>query len=418
MRLAALLFAAILGSSAGTNDVAMSLLRDWIAMVDLHSPGEHDAAITALSEWSLADLDLMQAYVNALTDVPRHSTARDRRRSTISTNDLHVIRNRMQDLQRRGDFDRFRIRAALLHTDAAMFGSFKMTVAQPPPPGVTRYRPSRRVDVLSHDGEVKQYQMANPHWEYARELLDALPKIPERDPVVARWYRAIGAHFMRQRAFAEALDHFEAARAVAAGDPGVLYGEACLEEIFGSPRIQDYVRVTSKTGVFIRGVSSSQSHFRKAADLLRKALAAQPGFVEARLRLGRLLVEQKQPAEALTHLQEVVSGPEAANLHYFAHVFSGDALIALDRPSDARTAYERALDLFPSAQAAHLGLATSLRLMGDRQSAAAAVLSTVTLAAGTRDEEDEPWWDYYDGDAAGVERLLAELRAPYLGSRK
>lgn len=418
MRLTALLLAAILSTSAGNNSRAMELLGDWIVAVDQHTVGEHDAAITALSEWSLADLDLMQAYVNALTGVPRNTTARERRRSTISLGDLQLIRERIRDLRLRGDFDRFRKRAALLHTDAAMFGSFKMTVEQPLPAGVKRDQRSRRVDVLSKDGEVQSYQLANPHWEYARDLLDALPKTPERDPIVAQWYRAIGAHFMFQRSFAEAIDHFEAARVVVPNDPGVLYGEACLQEVFGAPRMQDYVRVAIQRGVVIRDISSPRSHFRRATEMLRKALAAKPDFIEARLRLGRLLVEQKIYDEALTHLREVAGASRSSSLFYYAHIFMGDAALALDRPADARAAYERALDRYPSAQAAHLGLAAALRLLGERQSAVDAVMSTATLPADARDEGDEPWWDYYYGDAADVDRLLEELRTPYRERRK
>ena len=30
----------------------------------------------------------------------------------------------------------------------------------------------------------------------------------------------------------------------------------------------------------------------------------------------------------------------------------------------------------------------------------------------------DPWWDYYDGDAAQVTELLAELRAPFTSPRQ
>ena len=63
-------------------------------------------------------------------------------------------------------------------------------------------------------------------------------------------------------------------------DPLVLYGEACLQETLGAPRIQNYVRVTTlPNGLVIQGVSSPQTHLRRAESLLRKALAADSHFV-------------------------------------------------------------------------------------------------------------------------------------------
>jgi hypothetical protein len=38
---------------------------------------------------------------------------------------------------------------------------------------------------------------------------------------------------------------------------------------------------------------------------------------------------------------------------------------------------------------------------------------TLTAPPRTRDAMDDPWWEYYEGDAANVERLMGELRAPF-----
>ena len=397
------------------DDRSMRLLDDWIAAVDEHTAGEHDAALARIAAWREDDLETMLDYVQALAGLRTNTSDRARRREHLtSRGELGAIVKLSEHLKSRGGFDRFLTRAVLLHTDLAMFGSARVTAA-PRPPGARRLpnQPTRRIDVLSQDGQVLQYQLANPHWQYARDLLDALPRTPQRNPVVAQWYRAIGSHFMLQRSFAEAIDHFEAARGTVPDDPDVLYGAACLEELFGAPRIQDYVRVATQQGVIIRSVSSPQSHFKRAAEMLRKALAARPDFSEARLRLGRLLVEQENYDEALTHLQQVTASAKDSTLIYYAEIFSGDAALGLGRPAAARTAYERALDQYPSAQAAHLGLAAALRLLGERQAAVDAVMSTVTLPSKARDEDDEPWWSYYEGTPAEVDRLLASLRAPY-----
>jgi tetratricopeptide (TPR) repeat protein len=239
--------------------------------------------------------------------------------------------------------------------------------------------------------------------------------VPVRDPFVGRWYRAVGAYFARERRFSDAILHFDRARTVAPGDAGVLYGEACLQETLGAPRVQDYVRVTVlPNGLSIRGVLSPHTHFRSAETLLRKALAVDPAFVEAGLRLGRVLTRLDKHDEALTHLQKAQSSDDPATA-YYAHLFAGDATHALGRLDEARRHYQAAIDVFPESQAARLALGVVLRSTGDRAAALAAI--EPILGAPSRGPDDDPWWEYYDGDAAQVDRLLEELRAPFTGPR-
>ena len=258
--------------------------------------------------------------------------------------------------------------------------------------------------------------LGNLHWDFAMDLLEALPATPKRDPMVAQWYRAIGAHMVSQRQFAEAVQHFDRARRLNLDDANVLFGEACLQETLGAPRIQDYVRVTTlPNGLFFTDVTSAATHWRRAETLLRRALTIDPGLADARLRLGRVLIVQERHEEGLQALQRAISESRDRLLTFYAHLFSGDAELSLGRPDDARISYERAIALYPDSQAAQIGLASALRTAGDAD-ALAAVLPTLT-----RDEArdgDDPWWDYYFGDAVNVDALLEQLRAPYLHPRQ
>ena len=248
------------------------------------------------------------------------------------------------------------------------------------------------------------------------DVLDSLPAKPARDPIVGQWYRAIGAHFARERRFADAMVHFDRARGLVPEHPGVLYGEACLQETLGAPRIQNYVRVTTlPNGLFIQGVSSPQTHYRRAESLLRKALAADPELVEASLRLGRVLTQLQRHDEALPHLRKAIASATDPAMTYYAHLFMGDATQALGQLDEARRQYENAIAIFPDSQAARLALGFVLRSLGDRAAARAAI--DPALAPSPRSPDDDPWWDYYDGDAGQVERLLAELRAPFTKPR-
>jgi len=416
VRLTALLLSFTIASSAD-NERAMGMLNDWIVMVDRHAAGERDEPLAKIAAWSVDDLDMMRAYLAAVTEVPVDSRERSLRRQQISGADLNLIRERSENLRRRG-FDDFRRRAAILHTDAALLESMPVVV---PPPTARAQQPAWRrdeaepaVDVKSFDGRIERYEIANPHWQIAMDLLEALPAKPQRDGMVAQWYRAVGAHFAHQHAFADAMRHFERARRVVPDDPDVLFGEACHQETMGAPRIQNLNRVTTlPNGLVIRGVDAADKHHQRAEALLKRALAARPEFVDARLRLGRVLAEQRQYEAALPHFARVVAESRDPKLVYYAHLFAGDAALALDRAAESRASYERALAEYPDAQAARLGLGAALRAAGYREAAFAAVMTTLIVAPETRDTFQDPWWEYYEGDAANVERLLRELRAPF-----
>jgi len=408
MRAAALLLV-MFAAPASAPDPQVVAMREWIAAVDAHRLGEHDAALDRIGAWSFDQLD---RNIRAIDVLVNPSSGRTVGRLAYTNSAIGAeIEKIGRDLRERTDINTFRKRAALFHTDSALMISSPIVVGRLPPASAGRRSyDTRRVDVLSSDGQVERYQISNPHWDYARLLLRSIPARPQRDPIVARWYRAVGSYFIFHRLFADARDHFEEAADVVPDDPDVLYGRACLQEIFGAPRIQDYVRIARQTGVSILDVTTPRSHFRRAEGMLRQALGARPDFPEAHLRLGKVLAELDDRDEALTHWQQVLASTKDAGLSYYAHLFTADVMLSLDRAEDARAAYEHALDLFPSSQAAHLGLGAALRMMGDRTGALAAVLETATVPPNTRDQSHEPWWNYYDGDEIDVEFLLGQLR--------
>ena len=263
---------------AGADERGVLRLRGWIDAVDKHAAGQTDAALGVVTAWTYEDLEVMRPYVEALFGLPAaQRSARAMRRRSLGSNDTAALALLTRSLLGRGDFVVFMKRAAILHTDAALLGGMPLVVTPPSALKSDARQQQRNVDVLSHDGQVTHFELQNLHWEYAMDVLEALPAKPAPDPFAGQWYRAIGAHFARQGQFADAIRHFQRARRVAAQHAGVLYGEACLQETLGAPRIQDYVRVTSlPNGLIIRGIESPQSHLRRAESLLRKALAADP----------------------------------------------------------------------------------------------------------------------------------------------
>jgi tetratricopeptide (TPR) repeat protein len=106
--------------------------------------------------------------------------------------------------------------------------------------------------------------------------------------------------------------------------------------------------------------------FEDAAQLLQRAVTIAPADVGARNALAMCLQRLDRPAEALKHLDELLS--RDANLA-FAHANRGNALIALGALGQARTSHLRALELEPGNFAAAAALASIATHRGEHQEA-------------------------------------------------
>jgi tetratricopeptide (TPR) repeat protein len=392
------------------------MLRDWITAVDQHRTGESDAALSVICNWTDDDLGIMRASLESFVGAPKNSDARRRRLSNLTQAESRTIREEARS-RMGNDGDGFRRRAVMLHTDAALVCA-PPVIAKPPEakspdaPRWARQRSERRIDVLSQDAQFQNIEFNNLHWEVAMDMLDALPSSPP-DPLVARWYAAVGAHFLWQRRYADALVHFDRARALVPGDPDVLYMEARVHETLSGPRMQNFVRVTTLgNGNYIAGIDSRQAELRRAESLLQRALVARPGFTGARLRLGRVLMQQRRWEEGRRLVQQAASESKDEFEQYFAHLFAGDGELALGKVDDARRSYERALALFPEAQAPRLGLADAIRAHGEPAEAIDAIMPTLTKDPDGR-ADDDPFWEYYEGRAEDVEAVIEAMRAPF-----
>jgi len=151
---------------------------------------------------------------------------------------------------------------------------------------------------------------------------------------------------------------------------------------------------------------------RRAEELLQRALDADPSFVAARLRLGRVVMRQQRWDEGLRHIQQFLKDTQDKTLTYYANLFAGDAELALGNPDDAQRSYERALTLFPDSQSARLGLAAALGAAGEREESVTAILPTLTKRPEGR-ADDDPWWIYYDSNLVEADAELDRLRAPF-----
>jgi tetratricopeptide (TPR) repeat protein len=136
----------------------------------------------------------------------------------------------------------------------------------------------------------------------------------------------------------------------------------------------------------------------EAESAFRKALAADAGSREARLRLGHLLLMEGELAESEQLLAPGEAPADDARGRYLTALFLGRAAEGLGRPADAMRQYRRALEAWPSAQTARLALAHVLEKEGDPAAARAQVAAS--LEASRQDGRPyDPFWLYLFGPA-------------------
>ena len=139
---------------------------------------------------------------------------------------------------------------------------------------------------------------------------------------------------------------------------------------------------------------SDAARARKDAEkAFRDALAFDPLTHEARLRLGKLLLDTNRATEAEPLLAEVDAKATTERQRYLARLFLGRAAERSGRSEDAIRWYRRALEAWPDSQAARLALAHAL----EQSSGPAAARELVgTLLDRTRrlDRPSDPWFLY------------------------
>ena len=100
-----------------------------------------------------------------------------------------------------------------------------------------------------------------------------------------------------------------------------------------------------------------------AVDLITKALAIKPDYVDAHNNLGNALKDLGRHEEAATHCQKTINlKPDFAEAHYNL----GVALQSLGKPEDAVAAYHKALGLKPAYPMAYTNLLECVYTLGDR----------------------------------------------------
>ena len=140
-----------------------------------------------------------------------------------------------------------------------------------------------------------------------------------------------------------------------------------------------------------------------------RALARDPGFLEARLRLGWALLLNHSSQRARDQLEQVAARAARADVRYLAHLFLAAVDEREQRLDEAAREYEAAHAAAPH-QTSFVALIRIERARGHDDRAQRLAAEFAALSA--RSDED-PWWYYNSGITSGelLEWLRAEARA-------
>jgi tetratricopeptide (TPR) repeat protein len=415
---AALVVVAHAASAHAQSMASANGLRRWADAVIRHRPGRPDEAVAYAASLKYSDrLQLNPAMQLFLREIRGEGVA------TRSAGQQQIT-NRFRALRADPGLAGFLRRAAILHTDAALFADrFPAPVDDAPAPD--RLQQRRRVEpppllfddryVLHTDGRVVGSVPADWNLPFARSLLDLLlPNparrtefAPDRD-YVATWYHALDAYLLAVGNHGALYPHLQHAATVLPDEADVLFDRGCYAETLGLP----YNQVLREDPGFVKtnGLSlylpTEERTDAEAERLFERAIAVRPDYAEARVRLARLLALRGRYDEAIDHLSQAAASKPTSVVAYYLELVRGRVAQLQRRFSDSSGHYAAAVKLFPDAQSALLGASQAAVMAADMPGALSFVQK---LGPRSQAYEADPWRDYKIGAGRDANDLLAAL---------
>jgi tetratricopeptide (TPR) repeat protein len=316
--------------------------------------------------------------------------------------DLRRLGEAVAVARRRGEENFVLKRAAMLHADVAMLSGGQVFDHD-----LSRDAGgSRRITISVDDGRETATFFGVLHWEIGRALVAEI--LPRPDATVRQWYHATSA-WMQARGYHENTDHLWEALRLFPDDAELRFLSGCEHESFARSSIQAAVRSVRLPPGFTLAVQSAAAELGDAEDQFRKALEARPSHVEARLRLGRVLLLRGRASQAVEELRRAYAAADEDPITYYAAMFLGAAEEAVGNFDEADRFYSAASALYPNAQSPHIAQSALGRRRGDRTAALAAIDRVFQLAAAYPEGQD-PWWTYDLAAGRHAETLLDALR--------
>ena len=253
-----------------------------------------------------------------------------------------------------------------------------------------------------------------PLLDAARQILELIPDPERRRRFERPWLLAVALHLFQRGQWPLALRYMDLGLQRYPEDPRLLLARGSLLETQGARGLQaassaDLAAAsTSPHDVVSKQAAWSRGEMAQAESCYRRALAADPGLLEARVRLGHVLHRMGQPEKAVPELEAVIAEPDAdPHVRYLAWLFLGAIREAGGRPRDAVLAYKAAIRLLPDSQASYVGLSHAFHRLGERSASLEALRETLGRAG--RRHDGDPWWAYSWGQSHEVVGRLEAL---------
>lgn len=378
-------------------------LERWVELVNAHQPGQRDAAVVELAGMAPRDRGPLTEIAAEFAGLIRKGmTGLERLRE--SNPDVERARVLAISELKRTSVNAWLHRAAVLHGDAAILARELTDAANAAAPD--RLRSSSTQLIHANDGDVKSTSELNWNLNFARRILDQVEPSPRDDEFVGTWYHATAAFLLSKSWLGELQPHLVRAMNVRPDDPRIVFDMGVLHEAMAMSRVQAVMQTMLDANGFV--VVSTAKTFEKAAlGHYRRALQLAPGLVEARVRLGRLLVQAGQRDDAVAELTRAINETKDPYLLYHAHLFAARAEEGRGHDADAVAHCREAARLFPGAQSAQVALSLAELRAGNVPAAIAPV--DAIRAMRTDGSRDDPWWSYHAGAGRDADALLDAL---------
>jgi len=365
---------------------SLDVLTRWVRAVNRHEPGYPDVAVQGAVAMGYATRAALNTALPLFLRVVRTNVE-------FKRDDLEERLTMLgRAIRKDPGPEVFLKRAAILHADAVVFGA----TFPPPPYGAPQVQSNsplldNQPVTLTRDGVVIGEDTVIWHLPFARSLLDMLP--PAEKVFVGDWYHAIAAYLFSKGMMADATGHLKQAERVLPDDPRALFDRATYAEAFGLGIFQalDDSRIPGE------GRTNGD-----AERLYRRAVEVDPSYVEARVRLARLLDHRGRHDEAAAEITRALDARPSGVTAFYAYIVAGRISSARAQHEDALRLYREALALYEQAQSARLGASYAALMLSD-------VPQTMAPIASLGGEDDDPWLDYRLGAGRDVDTLLLAL---------
>jgi len=395
------------------SDATAAVIQKWANAVEVHVAGNPDEAAATVCRMSYQERVDMNAGIDLFFRALQGTENRSSNSRAVQAV-IAVAHRAGQPLPAA-----FLKRAAILHTDAAIYRALFPRAPEPTVPTIydsmgsgARVPPLLRNKRLStdQDGEFVGSGIGDWNWPFARDLLDRLVSRSneERDPFLGAWYHAIAAWMLSKGLYGDAEDHLHHAAEILPNDARLVFDRASYAEILGLPKSQILSASSPSGGSVAVHIPTATATNGEAERLFRRAFELDPTFVEARVRLARLLDVRGAHAEALLELTSALETSPPKAVAFYAHLFAARAASNIGRQLDASDHYRDALSLYPNAQSALLGVSQTALLEAD---VTGAVATIERLGPKTVAPDADPWWRYDLAAGRDASELMLRLWA-------